>query len=143
IHRLHVAVADVKGRAGACGRDASATTRETIPNPLGSDAGRLRLNLIDEVAAELSARRLREQLRAAQSDLARRDQVAFLLDDSRLTLHGPGGNVEVGIGADECLQSRLVARILVFAEGGVPAPGEPLQVGGGKRQWRGGGGLVE
>ena len=53
IHRLHIAVAD------------GDVWPRRVPNALGSDAGRLGFNLGDQVAAELSARRLREQFRAA------------------------------------------------------------------------------
>ena len=98
--------------------------------------GRLGLDLGDQVAAELAARRLREHLRPAQRELARGDQVAFLLEHPRLALDGQRGDVVVRVGADERLQRRLVAGVLVLAEGGVPAPGQPLQVGIGKRQPR-------
>ena len=86
---------------------------------------------------------MREQLRASQGELARRDQVAFLLEDPRLMLDGQCGEVEVGIGADERLQNRLIARVLVFAESGVPARCQPLQVRGGKGNARCGIALVK
>ena len=122
-------------------RDACAT--KAVPNPLGSDAGRLGLDLGDEVVAELASGRVREQFCAAQSEFVRGDEITLLLQHSSLALDRQRGEVEVGVPADERLQRGFVALVLAFAKGGVPAPGQPLQIRIGKRQWRSGITLVK
>ena len=139
VGHLNIAVVDCDVGAWPFVRDACAA----LPYAFRADAGRLGLNLRDQVAAELAARRFREHFCAAQGELARCDQVALLLHDPRLALRGQCGDVEIGIGTDECLQGRLVPGVLVLAKGGVPAPGQPAEVSVGQGQLRHGVTLVE
>ena len=137
---VHIPVADVQSRTGVPlvlpGLSGRQDACPTIPHPLGRDAGGLRLDLRDHVAAELAARRLREQLCAPRRELVRRDEVALLLQEPRLTFHCQRGDFVVRVSASEGFQGRPVTGVLILAKGSVPAPRQPVQVSGSRGQLR-------
>ncbi len=108
-----------------------------VPHAFGGYAGRRSLDFGDPVAAPLAAGRLRERPRPAQRQFAGRDEIIPLLEQSRCAIEGQGGEVGIRVRVNETLQRGLVAGVLVFAEGNIPAPGEAFEIRVGEGRVRG------
>ena len=103
--------------------------RRLVPDPFGHDAGRLRLDLLHEVVAEIAAGRVGKGPGPLLGQVVGLDQRAFLLQDAGQAEAGDGRDRMVAPLLHETLQGRFVERGLLLAHGLVVAEAQPLDVG--------------